>query len=169
MNNAISITNSWKIVLTDLLVLVAVYFIPALAHLSDYKLYYLDPMRFLLFAGYLVSRNHYNAYFLALTIPLVSTILSGHPPFYKAILISIELIVNVGAFHFLLKKVNWHAGILIFVTTLFAKLVYYTCKFSFIKIGLIEPGLITTGLLIQLYTVAGLSFLFALFYKKRST
>ena len=163
-------TNSalynWKIIEIDTLVLVLVYFIPTLAHLSPFPLYYLDPMRLLLFSVYLASRNTANAYLMAFTIPLFSALVTGHPPFYKALLISVELLINIGGIHFLINKTKWHIGILVFVSTILSKLVYYCCKFVFIKIALIDGNLISTSPLIQLVIIVVLSVLFSIFYKK---
>jgi hypothetical protein len=158
---------NWKIIGTDILVLVLVYFIPALTHFSPFPLYYLDPMRLLLFAGFLISRNHANAYLLAITIPLFSTIVSGHPPFYKALLISIELFTNIFFFYYLLNKIKWNTGIIIFISTVISKLIYYAFKYIFIRLALIDGNLITTSVLIQLPIIIGLSLLFNFFYKRQ--
>ena len=158
-----------RVIATDILVLVLVYFIPAFSHLSPFPLYYLDPMRLLLFTGYLISRNNANAYLLAVTIPLFSTLVTGHPPFYKAILISMELLVNIALLHYLLTKTKWHVILALFVSTIASKVIYYACKYIFIRTGLIEPGLITTSLWVQLFVIAGISLLFTLFFKKQQT
>lgn len=156
-----------RIIATDILVLGLVYFIPALSHLSPFPLYYLDPMRLLLFTGYLISRNNTNAYLLAVTIPLFSTLVAGHPPFYKAILIMVELLVNITLLHFLLTKTKWHVILALFVSIIASKIMYYACKYIFIRIGLIEPGLITTSLLVQFLIITGISLLFTQFFKKQ--
>lgn len=167
MTGILSSPQTRRIVITDILVLAAVYFIPALAHLSQYKIYYLDPMRFFLFAGFLISRNNINAFILAATIPLFSSLVVGHPVFFKGILIGIELLVNIGLFIYMLNKVKWHPGIIIFTATILSKCVYYTCKYIFIQAGLIKQELIATELLTQLITVTALSLVFAIFYKRK--
>jgi len=156
-------------VIIDVTVLVLVYFIPAFVHATAFPLYYFEPMRVLLFGAYLISRDHKNAYLLALTLPLVSTIFPPHhPPFYKAVIMSVELFANIACFHWLLGKMKWQAGILIFISTIISKIFYYGLKFMFIKLTLIDGALITTSLLTQLATLSVLSLLFALFYKKRT-
>jgi hypothetical protein len=156
-----------RIIVTDILVLALVYCIPALSHLSSFPLYYLDPMRLLLFTGYIISRSNANAYLLAVTIPLFSTLVTGHPPFYKAILISVELLANISLLHFLLTRSRWHVMLALLASTIASKIIYYTCKYIFICAGLIEPGLITTSLWMQLLVVAGISVFFTLFFKKQ--
>lgn len=167
MTSILPAQQTQRIVITDILVLAAVYFIPALAHLSQYKIYYLDPMRCLLFAGFLISRNNINAYVLAATIPLFSSLVVGHPVFFKGILIGIELLVNIGLFIYLVNKLKWHPGIIIFIATVLSKCIYYGCKYIFIQTGLIKQELIATDLLTQLITVTALSLLFVIFYKRK--
>ncbi len=168
MSNTAVIPSKWKPVAVDFLILLLVYFIPALSHVTPFPLYYLDPMRLLLLTGYLLSRNPVNAYILAVTIPLFSMLVTGHPVFYKSLLISFELLSNMLFFHFLLSKTKWPAAVLIFISIIFAKLIYYGCKYIFIQAGLIEGGLIATGLLTQLWVITGLSLLFGLLYKRRT-
>lgn len=167
MRDIAVVKNNWQVIVTDAVVLVLVYFIPALAHVSPFPLYYLDPMRFLLFGAYLISRNQNNAFILALTIPLFSCLIAHHPPFYKALLISIELVINIACFQWMIKKVKWQPGIVIFIATIVSKLFYYLFKYVFLQFGLVEGGLITTAIDTQLYTIAGLSLLYAVFYKRR--
>ncbi len=168
MTNTISKQNLSLLILLDVSVLLIVYFIPAFIHATAFPLYYLEPMRVLLFSAYLISRNIKNAYILALTLPLVSTLLPPfHPPFYKAVIMSIELFTNIAIFNWLLGKVKWQAGIIIFISTILSKILYYFLKFIFINIGLIEGSLISTSLLLQLLTLTVLSILFALVFKRR--
>lgn len=155
-----------KIILTDVLILTLVYFIPALSHVMPIPVYLIDPMRILLLTGFLLSRNNTNAFILAATIPLISTIVTGHPPFYKAILISIELVSNIWLFVYLLKKLTWSAPILLLISIIASKIIYYILKYLFIQFALIQGALITTDLLIQLATVTFITLIFWIFYKK---
>lgn len=155
-----------RIVLSDVIILTLVYFIPAVTHLLPFPLYILDPMRILLLIGFLISRNNTNSFILALTIPLISTIATGHPPFFKAILIAIELFSNLWLFVYLNKKVNLRAYLLLPITIILSKIIYYTLKFIFIKVSLIDGALITTDLLVQAATVLIVTIVFGLTYKK---
>ncbi|MBS1516020.1 MAG: hypothetical protein JSS63_13370 [Bacteroidetes bacterium] len=155
-----------KIFLTDAVILALVYFIPAFSHVSVIPVYLLDPMRILLLTGFLFSRSEPNAYLLALTIPLISTLITGHPVFYKAILISIELAANVFLFVSIFKKTSRFAPVVLLVSIILSKIIYYTLKFFFIKINLIDGALITTDLLTQGITITIVVILFSLSYKK---
>ncbi|MES2847938.1 MAG: hypothetical protein V4685_02695 [Bacteroidota bacterium] len=169
MKAGLSLSNTYKIAITDIVVLTAVYFIPAFVHATQFPLYYFEPMRLLLFAALLISKNNINACFLAVTLPLVSTILPPHhPPFYKAVIMSVELLVNVGCFVWAVNKIKWPPFILFFISTVISKILYYGLKFIFIKMSLIEGNLITTDLFTQLITLSALSILFAIFYRRKN-
>jgi hypothetical protein len=168
MSSTLSINKAATIAITDLLALAAVYCIPAFVHATSFPLYYFEPMRLLLFAAYLISRNNTNAFFMALTLPLVSTILPPHhPPIYKAIIMSLELAVNLGCFIWLVNKSKWLPFVLFFISTVISKVFYYSLKYIFIKFALIEGQLISTSLLTQLITLSVLSLLFAIFYRRQ--
>jgi hypothetical protein len=78
-----------NILLIDVALLVALYLVPSLAHLTALPLYMLEPMRVALCVSLLFT-NRTNAYFIALTIPLASAMITGHPPPLKAALMGIE-------------------------------------------------------------------------------
>jgi len=144
----------------DIVIFACIFFIPALSHVAPFPLYLLDPMRILLFAGYLLTRQNANAYILALAIPLFSALVTGHPPFFKAVLISAELVINLLLFVKLINNTKLHVALSLFLSMVVSKLVYYSLKFAFIHIGLIEGGLITTNLWIQLGTTVFVTILF---------
>jgi hypothetical protein len=168
MNNPAVATINKRIVLTDIAVLAAVYGIPALAHVTPFPLYYLDPMRLLLMAGYLVSRHGGNAALLALTIPLFSSWVTGHPPFAKAVLIGIELMVNITLLHAAIRRFRIPVVFLVFGSIVISKLIYYAAKALFIQWGWIQDKVIATGLDTQLITAIAVSCAFALLYRRKS-
>jgi hypothetical protein len=153
MTTAIARVFTGRNILVDIVIFACIFFIPALSHLAPFPLYLLDPMRLLLFAGFLLTRQNTNALLLALAIPLFSSLVTGHPPMFKAILISIELSVNLILFIQLINKTKLHVAISVFLSMIASKFVYYGLKSVFIYSGLIEGELITTNLWIQLGTV----------------
>ena len=60
MNQTLTYSDVFKIALLDILLLFAVFFLTALAHTLPFPVYYLDPMRLLLFTGFFFSKNKYN-------------------------------------------------------------------------------------------------------------
>jgi hypothetical protein len=142
-----------RTILIDVAILIAIYFIPALSHIAPFPIYLLDPMRIFMLAGYVLTRQNANAYLLALTIPLFSSLVTGHPPLFKAILISVELTVNILLFVQFIDRSKLHIALALFLSIIGSKLVYYGLKFAFINLGFVEGDLITTGLWMQLGTV----------------
>lgn len=119
-------------------------------------------MRLFLLAGFFLTKQNGNAYILALSIPLFSSLVTGHPPLFKAILISIELYVNILLFVQLLNRANLHFTLSLFASIIGSKLVYYALKYAFINFGLVEGELITTDLEIQLGTMVFMTLIFSL-------
>jgi hypothetical protein len=137
-------------------------------HLTPFSLYLLDPMRILLLISYLLSHNSKNAFFLAVTIPLFSLLASGHPPLLKAVLICIELLVNIGLFIFLLEKVRWFVPIVLFLSILASKLVYYMLKFLLQSFLIMDGELVTTSLTVQLVIAIGITIIFSFFFGRQA-
>ena len=171
MNRSTSIFafNNLKIIITDILVLACVYFIPTIAHFMPFPLYLIDPMRILMLISYLLSRNVLNTYFIAITIPLFSFLVGGHPVFYKAMLISFELFSNIFILNLLLTKTNLKTPVILFISIISSKVIYYIFKFTFINLALIEGKLVTTDIFIQIITILVITIMFSLFFKRQTT
>ena len=135
--------------------LLLIYFTPALSHLLNFPLYLIEPMRLVLIVAMLHSDRR-NAYLLALTLPVFSFAVSAHPVFYKMLLISAELSLNVWLFFMLRNKFrNDFAAMLSAIVI--SKVAYYLLKFGFIYFALIGTGLFSTPIWIQVVT----SFIFS--------
>lgn len=137
-------------ILLDFAGLALIYLIPTLTHLTQLPVYFIEPMRLMLILA-IVHTNRNNAYILALTLPLFSFVISSHPVFIKMILISMELAVNVYLF-FLLRKIIRKVFPAILLSIIASKLIYYLLKYFIIGFGLLNSGLISTPLSIQLIT-----------------
>lgn len=166
MTTDISRILSPRNITVDIVIFVCIFFIPALSHVAPFPIYLLDPMRIFLFAGFLLTRQNANALLLALAIPLFSSLVTGHPPFFKAILISIELTVNLLIFMKLISNTKLHIALSMFLSMIASKLLYYGLKFVFIYSGLIEGELITTNLWMQLATGIFITVVFYLVWMK---
>ena len=169
MNSAIFTFNNFKIITIDIVVLICVLLIPSIAHVVPFPLYLIDPMRILLLACYIISRNSFNTYFIALTIPIFSFLVGGHPIFYKSLLISFELFSNVFLLTLLLNKTKLKIPVVLLISIIISKGIYYMLKFTFINFALIDGELVTSGLLIQLITVLIITIVFTLFFQRETT
>ncbi len=160
--NTINISRS---IVTDIVLLGVIYLLPTISHFFAFPLYLLDPMRIVIFASILISNDKYNSYLLAATIPLFSYFVGGHPIFLKSLIISIELLVNVMLFWFLLKR--WKNVFLVTLTSIFAaKIMYYTIKYVFVNFGWIKMELVSTSLYLQIVVALILSILMHIINKQ---
>lgn len=163
----ISKAFSIKNLLIDAVLLFIVYFIPAFSHLCPVPIYLLDPMRLVLLSGLVLTRNNFNAYFLAVTIPVFSSLLMGHPPIAKALLISIELIINVLLFSQFLNKLKWKAPIALFISIISSKMAYYMLKLMLIEFGILDGVLFSTSLYLQIGVVILITLVFSKIWVKK--
>lgn len=147
---------NWKVVAADVLLVGAACLIPAFSHLTALPLYKVDPMRWLLLAGLLLSARRANGYVLAVALPLVACLLSGMPAPAKAFVIAIELSANVAIYQLLEKRLPVLPAMLLAI--LGAKAVYYLLKWLVLS----PDTLVGTGLWLQLGTTVAMCVLFAL-------
>ena len=166
-NATLGIKGGIALVLTDLMAVILVLILPALSHLLPFPLYYLDPMRLVLFAAYFVNRNEWNAYALAIALPVFSMLYTGHPIPVKAMLISFELLLNMLVLSLLLNR-----GVSVFMAVLasivLSKIAYYLAKWTLIQAAFLEGNLFSTSLITQLLIALGLSSVFYLFMGKKN-
>ena len=141
----------WSEVLFYTTGLVLVYLTPVLSHLFAIPLYYFEPMRIMVILS-LVYTRRFNSYILALTLPAFSYLVSGHPAFYKAGLMTGELILNILIFDMLLSIIK-NYFIIASASILLSKLIYYLFKYIFISYGLLSGHLISTPIIIQIILI----------------
>jgi hypothetical protein len=132
----------------NLLALLVVYLTPVFSHLISLPIYYIEPMRLILILA-IAHTSHKNAYLLALTLPLVSFLFSGHPSLLKTSLITGELVLNVFLFYQLQKIFNT-GFVTAILSIIFSKLLYYILKFALIQFSFINSDLISTPIYIQI-------------------
>lgn len=134
----------------DILALLCVYFIPTFSHLTGVPFYLFEPMRIFIVLA-LIHSNRINAYILALTLPIFSFAIASHPVLIKSMIISVELVINVFVYFFLVhKKLKSYLSLVISV--IISKSVYYLFKFLLIQFFFLQSELVSTPLFIQLLT-----------------
>ncbi|TVQ92470.1 MAG: hypothetical protein EA393_03435 [Bacteroidetes bacterium] len=110
----------------DIVALGFIFLMPAFSHMLAFPLYFIEPMRIMVILA-MVHTHRNNAYLLALALPLFSFVMSGHPILVKAIIISLELMIMVGAFYLLKKYIHIFAAI--FSAIILSKVFYFAVKF----------------------------------------
>lgn len=156
-----------KSLIFDAIGLVVIYFIPALSHLFSLPIYLIEPMRLMLILA-IAHTSKRNAIIIALTLPLFSYFISGHPIPPKALIMAVELMLNVLLFYYFARRIKNYFGAMI-MSVLASKVVYYIMKYGIIYYGIIESGLFSTPVYLQLIlTVVYSSYLFIVFSRKEA-
>jgi hypothetical protein len=136
-----------KYSVVDLVLVLLIYFLPTLSHLTSFPLYLTDPMRLMILLAFIHTKK-LNAFLLAITLPIFSQLIALHPIAYKSIIISFELIINLFLLILFLKR-NIFTFFAIFSSILISKICYYGFKYLLITTDLITGELISTPLEIQ--------------------
>ena len=160
---SISLQN---IILLDIAVLAFIYYVPAMVHGYSFPIYYCEPMRLSLFVSiFILGENKKNTYFLALTLPIFSYMISGHPVAMKNVIMTVELLTNVFLLYYL-SNMRLNRFVSCFASIAVSKLLYYGMKYALIRAGILKTGVIDTPLAIQLVLTTILSFIFIITYKR---
>jgi hypothetical protein len=96
-------TFRYSTVITDIAALAFIGIVPAASHFFKFPVYYIEPMRIMLVLALLYS-SKWNAYTLAIVLPLFSFLVSGHPAPLKMIIIMAELALNAWLFLYFYQK-----------------------------------------------------------------
>ena len=148
----------------DLSALAFICLVPGISHLLNVPLYLVEPMRLMLVLS-LAHSDKINGYLLAVTMPLISTLISGHPVFPKMILIVAELSLNVFLFYFLVQKTKYLFPA-VFLSIILSKSFYYLLKFLLIKMTVLNTDLVATPLMIQAGTIMVFGSYLFVFYRR---
>jgi hypothetical protein len=150
--------------LFDVFALVFVYCVPAITHLLDFPVYYIEPMRLMLILA-MVYSGRYNTYILAFTLPVFSYFISAHPVFPKMLLICTELLLNALLFYSFKDRIK-HTFYVVILSITISKVVYYFLKMIMIKAALINADFFSTPVLIQVITTVLFGLYVSRFYKR---
>lgn len=158
MGNTTSVINTNDLInkgLINLGIITFVYFMPAISHLLSFPVYLFDPMRIMVVMAIIYSGRK-NAHLIALTLPIFSFLISGHPLLLKALIMSAELTINVWLFYVLKEKIQ-NNFLSLLGSIILAKVFYYIAKFAVVNLGLLAMDVISTALYIQLGVALALS------------
>ena len=153
-----------KNILLDVSAAAVIYFVPAITHLLNFPVYFIEPMRLMLILA-IVHTNRRNAYVIAFSLPIFSLLISGHPSIMKTSLITAELMLNVWLFYAIVEKIN-SKSFSMFLSILISKVFYYVIKYGLISFALLNSGLVSTPIYIQIVTTILFSVYIFAFYKK---
>lgn len=170
MSNTIAISDKraemWKTIIIDTLAVSAMYFMPSAAHMLSFPLYLLEPIRLLIILA-LVHTNRNNAFALALTLPLFSFIVSGHPVLFKMLIITTEMTLNVFLFYIGLKLIQ-NKFLSMVGAIVLSKVFYYIIEYFMLQAALIPTGLGDHPILLQVGLVVVVSLYVLVFFKEEA-
>lgn len=117
-------------IIFDFVCLAVMFFLPAMSHLSALPIYLIEPLRIMIILGLVHTRKE-NAIVMAALLPIFSYLVSGHPFFAKMLVISIEMVLNVGIYFFLVKLLN-KPFFPMLLAIVFSKMFYFGCEYLFL-------------------------------------
>jgi len=149
------ISNKLKVITFDLIALSVIYLVPTISHIVGFPLYYLDPMRLMVFL-IIIHTDRKNSYLIAGTLPLVSFLTSSHPVLLKSLIMSGELMINVWLF-FKLSDLLRNNFVSALFSVVIAKGIYYSSKYILVSMTLISSDIIATPFYYQLIIIIAIS------------
>jgi len=111
--------------------------------------------------------NRLNSYLLALTLPLFSWAVSGHPELFKMLVMTAEIIINVFLFYFLNKKIDSVIMAMI-ISIVISKVICYTLYLLFFSMLFLQQEAEPSFLLAQVITTLTFSFYVYFVTQKKS-
>jgi len=146
----------YRTAITDITALIFVGLVPAASHLFKIPIYYIEPMRIMLILSLLYS-SRWNAYALAIVLPLFSFLVSGHPAPVKMMIIMAELMLNTILFLQFYKSIK-NAFLSTFGSIILSKLFCYAMYLVVFSMAFVKEEAQTTFLIAQLFLTILLSF-----------
>jgi hypothetical protein len=148
----------------DTFALAFILFMPAIAHLISFPIYMIEPMRLMLIIS-LAHGTKNNSYFLALSLPLFSFLVSGHPFFFKMLIITGELTLNVLLFYVLRSRIK-NIFVSLFSAIIISKLACYLAYLVFFSRAFVLEESSLSFILVQLATTLVFS-AYVYYFEKR--
>jgi len=140
-------TLRYRTAVTDIAALVFVGFVPAASHLFNIPIYFIEPMRVMLVLALMYS-SRWNAYALAIVLPLFSFLVSGHPAPIKMMIIMAELLLNTWLF-LLFYRNSKRAFLSTFVSILLSKVFCYAMYLAVFSMAFVKEEAEITFLITQ--------------------
>lgn len=136
-----------KVLIFDLLALLAIYLVPVFSHTLALPVYYIEPMRMAIVFS-IIFANFHNSLLIAITLPFFSFLVSAHPVLAKTVLIATELAMNVVLFYWFAKLIK-NDTLSLAISILLSKIYYYGIKYILISSAVLGGTLISTPILVQ--------------------
>ncbi len=150
METAVNASGTFRhsAAITDIAALFFTGMVPAATHFFNIPVYYIEPMRVMLMLALLYS-SRWNAYALAIVLPIFSFLVSGHPAPVKMLIIIAELVLNAWLFlYFYQKSKNIFLGTL--GSIIFSKIFCYAIYLAIFSMAFVKAEAEMTFLFAQM-------------------
>jgi len=155
-----------KVLILDIFAFAAVFFIPEIAGFFHFPFYMIEPMRLMVILS-IAHSSRVNSYFLAFTLPFFSWAVSGHPEFFKMLVMTGEITTNVFLFYFLVRRIN-SVLLSIIISIVVSKVLCYALYLVFFSMMLIREESDSSFLVAQIITTMVFSFYVFIILRKKS-
>jgi hypothetical protein len=164
--SSIQARNVSKALLLDIAALVLVMFTPKIGELIHLPFYMLEPMRLMVVLS-IAHSSRANSYLLAFTLSLFSWAVSGHPEFFKMLVMTGEMTANVFLFYYLLRKID-SAFLSMIISIVVSKVLCYALYLVFFSMMFLKEEADPSFLIAQIITTLVFSFYVFLILRKKS-
>ncbi len=155
--------NVRKSLILDIVALVIVFLTPEIGQYTHLPFWMIEPMRLMVIFS-IAHSTKANSYLLALVLPVFSWAVSGHPEFFKMLVMTGEITVNVFLFYLLIRKINSAFQSMI-ISIALSKVLCYSIYLLFFSQMFIQEETEPTFLIAQV--ISTLVFSFYLFWVSR--
>ena len=155
-----------KALLLDIIALAVVFFTPKIGAFMHLPFYMIEPMRLMVVLS-IAHSSRINSYLLAFTLPLFSWAVSGHPEFYKMLVMTGEITANVLLFYYLIRKID-SAFLSMIISIIVSKALCYALYLVFFSMMFLMEEADPSFLISQVITTLVFSFYVFLIFRKKS-
>ncbi|HZX63151.1 MAG TPA: hypothetical protein VFE66_08065 [Bacteroidales bacterium] len=152
--------------LLDIVAIAVVFFTPKIGQLIHLPFYMVEPMRLMVVLS-IAHSNRANSYLLALTLPLFSWAVSGHPEFFKMLVMTGEMAANVFLFYYFVRKID-SVLLSMIISIVVSKVLCYAFYLVFFSMMFIQEEADPSFLIAQVITTLVFSFYVFFILRKKS-
>ncbi len=162
--SSIRVRDISKALLLDIVALAVVFFTPKIGELIHLPFYMIEPMRLMVVLS-IAHSSRANSYLLAFTLSLFSWAVSGHPEFFKMLVMTGEITANVFLFYYLLLKID-SVFLSMIIAIVVSKVLCYALYLVFFSMMFLKEEADPSFLISQVITTLVFSFYVFLILRK---
>jgi hypothetical protein len=154
-----------KGLLLDIVALVVVFFTPKIGEYIHLPFWMIEPMRLMVILS-IAHSTRANSFLLAFVLPVFSWAVSGHPEFFKMIVITGEITINVFLFYLLIRKID-SVFLSMIISIVVSKVICYIIYLLFFSMIVFRDEAEFSFLIAQVISTLVFSFYVAWVFRKK--